>query len=66
MTLEKLIGLTQKDIKFNRRCERGLLDTTYRSNDKLCRTLSPLAQEGGGEEEKEKVGQGITQEEYPL
>ena len=44
---------------------------TYRSNDKLCLhylivIFSPLRQKGRGEQEKEEVRQGVTQQKYPL
>lgn len=39
---------------------------TYRSNNKLGWTLSPLRQQGRWEQEEEEVWQGITQQKYPL
>lgn len=39
---------------------------TYRSNNKLGWTLSPLRQQGRWEQEEEEIWQGITQQKYPL
>ena len=39
---------------------------TYCSNDKFWLFLSPLRQKSRGEQEKEEVRQGVTQQKYPL